>query len=319
MIKQVLIGLSAPMSLKSAKPYPRLFLRQRHLLALLEALGGHAKNTDFQKLLFLYCMEWEGGRLYDFVPYNYGPFSFTSYADRRKLNFAGLTSEDDNGWRMTEEGREVVAESKHEMDYAKAFAGRHIARGKRLIEITYKASPYYATRSKIATDLLANDCQALSLIEESKPQATIQGLATIGYEGRTLEQYLNILILNGVTVLCDVRLNPISRKYGFSKKTLSSACNKLGMRYEHVPELGIDSAKRKLLVSRADYVSLFDEYDRLQLPRKTEELHRIANWISQGERVALTCYEHFACDCHRGRVANALLESNGKSFEAVHL
>ena len=86
-----------------------------------------------------------------------------------------------------------------------------------------------------------------------------------------------------------------------------------------MPELGIDSAKRKLLVSRADYVSLFDEYDRLQLPRRTEELHRIANWISQGERVALTCYEHSACDCHRGRVANALLESNGKSFEAVHL
>jgi len=113
MIKQTRIGLSAPMSLKSAKSYPRLFLRQRHLLALLEALGGHAKNTDFQKLLFLYCMEWEGGRLYDFVPYNYGPFSFTSYADRRKLNFAGLTSEDVNGWRMTEEGRKVVAESKH--------------------------------------------------------------------------------------------------------------------------------------------------------------------------------------------------------------
>jgi uncharacterized protein (DUF488 family) len=264
-------------------------------------------------------MEWEGGRLYDFVPYNYGPFSFTSYADRRKLNFAGLTSEDVNGWRMTEEGREVVAESKHEMDYAKAFAGRHIARGKRLIEITYKASPYYATRSKIAADLLANDCQALSLIEESKPQAAIQGLATIGYEGKTLEQYLNILMLNGVTVLCDVRLNPISRKYGFSKKALSTACNKLGIRYEHVPELGIDSAKRKLLVSRADYASLFDEYERLQLPRRTEELHRIANWISQGERVALTCYEHSACDCHRGRVANALLESNGKSFEAVHL
>ena len=83
MIKLKLFGLSAPMSLKTARPYPRLFVRQRHLLALLEALGGHAKNTDFQKLLFLYCMEWKGEKIYDFVPYNYGPFSFTSCADRR--------------------------------------------------------------------------------------------------------------------------------------------------------------------------------------------------------------------------------------------
>jgi hypothetical protein len=307
------------MSLKGAGLSPRLFIRQRHLLALLEALGGRATNTDFQKLLFLYCMERDGETLYDFVPYNYGAFSFTSYADRKKLNLAGLTSEDDDGWRMTREGREVVTKFRDEMESAMAFAGRHIARGKRLIEITYKTNPYYATRSKIASDVLANDCHALGLIEASKPQATIQGLATIGYEGRTLEKYLNILIQDGVSVLCDVRLNPISRKYGFSKKVLSYACTNLGIRYEHVSGLGIDSAKRKFLVSRADYAELFDEYDRIQLPRRTEELRKIANWISQGERVALTCYEHSACDCHRGRVANALRECNGKTFEAVHL
>jgi hypothetical protein len=48
-------------------------------------------------------------------------------------------------------------------------------------------------------------------------------IVTIGYEGRSLEAFLNLLLQNSVTLLCDVRRNPLSRKYGFSKSTLSKA------------------------------------------------------------------------------------------------
>ncbi|WP_348602891.1 DUF488 family protein [Bartonella tribocorum] len=41
---------------------------------------------------------------------------------------------------------------------------------------------------------------------------------TIGYEGKSLENYLNCLLENNIKILCDVRKNPISRKYGFSKR-----------------------------------------------------------------------------------------------------
>ena len=61
-----------------------LLNRQRHLLSLLDALGGRVCGMDFQKLLFLYCHEEEPAP-YEFVPYKFGAFSFTSYADRRKL------------------------------------------------------------------------------------------------------------------------------------------------------------------------------------------------------------------------------------------
>ena len=57
-----------------------LFARQRLLLSLLDALGGTVANTDFQKLLFLYAQEWETEPSYEFVPYQFGGFSFTSYA-----------------------------------------------------------------------------------------------------------------------------------------------------------------------------------------------------------------------------------------------
>ena len=36
---------------------PHLYSRQRLLLGLPDAIGGDASNTDFQKLLFLYCKE----------------------------------------------------------------------------------------------------------------------------------------------------------------------------------------------------------------------------------------------------------------------
>ena len=45
-------------------------------------------------------------------------------------------------------------------------------------------------------------------------------LATIGYEGLKPEDFLGKLKENNVSVLVDVRQNPISRKQGFSKSRL---------------------------------------------------------------------------------------------------
>ena len=68
-----------------------LFERQRVLLTLLDALGGQSAPTDFQKLLFLYTRE-EAEPSYEFVPYRFGCFSFSSYAYKRRLIEQGLLS-----------------------------------------------------------------------------------------------------------------------------------------------------------------------------------------------------------------------------------
>jgi len=52
-------------------------------------------------------------------------------------------------------------------------------------------------------------------------------LFTIGYEGISLEEYFNRLIKNDVKVLVDVRNNPLSMKFGFSKTQLKRFCEKL--------------------------------------------------------------------------------------------
>src|SRR4051812_45572092 len=66
-----------------------MFYRQRVLLALIEVFGGKLSNTDLEKHLFLFCKK-SGRNHYDFFPYHFGPFSFTSYDDKRKLIERGL-------------------------------------------------------------------------------------------------------------------------------------------------------------------------------------------------------------------------------------
>jgi hypothetical protein len=283
-----------------------LFERQRLLLNLLDVMGEPLAGTDFQKLLFLYTHEWETEPSYDFVPYQFGGFSFTSYADKRKLISRGLLVDDDKRWELTAEGRKSAAGARPLRELLSRFRMKQgTLRGDALIREVYVRHPYYATRSKIAARVLKTAAEKAK-VTAAQPSKKEPGVVTIGYEGKTLERYLNQLIQDGVTVLCDVRRNPLSRKYGFSKSTLRNACETVGIRYEHLPQLGIDSEDRRNLVTQADYDALFADYERMSLPKQKPALDTIRQWVKEGERVALTCYEALPCQCHRHCVAEAL-------------
>ena len=140
-----------------------------------------------------------------------------------------------------------------------------------------------------------------------KPKHNEKYLFTIGYEGKNLEQYLTILINENVKLLVDVRKNPVSRKYGFSKKILQNACESVGIKYIHLPELGIESEKRKNLKSQADYDNLFLEYEKFILPAQKDAIKFIYKCLSDHKRIALTCYEALPKKCHRTKVAQAVI------------
>ena len=297
---------------------PRLHARQRSLLALLHALGGHIGNLDFQKLLFLYCKQLPTDAAgpptspYEFVPYKYGAFSFTCYADRRRLVEQGLLKEESQNWVLTEQGRSVAGPWRDPR--MREFADRHQGlRGRVLIAETYRKYPYYAIRSEVARDVLQDDSAALRRVLEASPAESPSLLLTIGYQGRTLESYLNVLIQEGVTILCDVRKNAISRKYGFSKRTLARGCEGVGIRYEHLPELGIESRQRKGLKTPSDFKALFSAYERSILPKQEAALDTIRAWLRSGDAVALTCFERDAGQCHRHSVAAALAQVSGSA------
>ena len=62
-----------------------------------------------------------------------------------------------------------------------------------------------------------------------------------------IEAFINNLIQNDIRLLCDVRKNPLSRKFGFSKGKLSHILDTIGIKYVHIPDLGIESDKRRSL------------------------------------------------------------------------
>lgn len=297
-----------------------LYDRQKTLLALLDALGGNVGNLDFQKLLFLYCHELQETPSYEFVPYRYGGFSFTSYADKRRLIERGLLADEERAWKLTKAGSEAASVASAVRQKIERFAQHYEGvRGDALVAEAYRRHPYYAIRSEMAERLLANEPQNMAAVLAARPKPGKPGVCTIGYEGRNLEGYLNQLISSGVTLLCDVRRNPLSRKYGFSKGTLTKGCEGVGIRYEHLPKLGIASEERRELVTQADYDALFAVYRRDALPQQTGSLAQIRQWVNQGERVALTCFEALPQQCHRHCVADALQHEFGKAFTPLHL
>ena len=63
-------------------------------------------------------------------------------------------------------------------------------------------------------------------------------LFTVGYQGRTLPQFVKLLREQDITLLVDVRERPVSRKRGFSALPLSEALRKVGIGYESDRQLG---------------------------------------------------------------------------------
>jgi hypothetical protein len=133
---------------------------------------------------------------------------------------------------------------------------------------------------------------------------------TIGYEGQSIDSFMKKVVASGVRRIVDVRCNPVSRKYGFSKKTLSSVSNKLGLEYLHFPELGIPRESRQNLHSQNDYDKLFDEYERDILSTTEDAQDRLIRELKKSASVLL-CYEENCKQCHRYRLAKAVANKSG--------
>lgn len=123
---------------------------------------------------------------------------------------------------------------------------------------------------------------------------------TIGYEGRSINQFLSILEGNHITKLIDVRNNSFSMKPGYSKNQLAKVLANRGISYLHIPELGIESHRRRNL-TKEGIATLFQCY-RQELDSKESIIERIMV-IADKEKVALMCFEANVHNCHRSVIA----------------
>jgi uncharacterized protein (DUF488 family) len=182
---------------------------------------------------------------------------------------------------------------------------------------TYITYPFYAIRSEVATEILTKT--ELEKVKAARPNGAETILFTIGYEGISLEEYLVRLLRNDVKVLVDVRNNPLSMKYGFSKNQLKRYCESLGIQYVHIPEVGIQSEQRRELNTQADFDKLFATYRRQNLTRTTKAQTEILGLLKVNKRIALTCFEANICQCHRKHLAEAIANLPGFEYRVAHI
>lgn len=287
------------------------------LLALIEAFGGKMPPICLQKALFLFTREQEKeNRIYSFVPYKYGCFSFNANHDINVLEKTGYLRSEEKDICVVTSGNYVFELNLFDSSILHAIYDKYKDfSDDDFIDYTYKMFPYYAINSEIAHKHL--DAEQMKLVSQKDHRKiyTNHTLYTIGYEGVSLEEYLNKLLIYGVRTLCDVRKNAYSQKYGFSKAQLLPACEGVGIKYIHIPELGIESNQRQALYTQADYDMLFEKYRNTVLERNNGQLERIINLIGSDERVALTCFEKNVNQCHRTQIAKKIMGIPGITFD----
>lgn len=275
--------------------------RQKALLEILKQVGGKASTLQIMKWAFLLGQETpsHGGKtFYQFVPYRFGPYSFTLNRETDALIRNGFVEKiDKKTWGLTPLGKEQPVNLPKQifLDIATVAQQYGDFSGSALIEAVYARYPWFTVNSHLSGKR-----------REQRPIAE-KAIYTAGYEGKTVDEFLNLLMQSGVCRLIDVRYNPISRRYGFHKSTLKRLCNSLEIDYQHLPNLGIPGSARKDLNSAVNCLELFKEY-RCGLTNRQEDLNSAISLI-QSEPSVLVCMEANPEYCHRNILAQHLMAS----------
>ncbi|NOZ23111.1 MAG: DUF488 domain-containing protein [Planctomycetes bacterium] len=291
-----------------------MLTRQKIALALLREAGTELNRTAFVKLMFLLRHETRVGKdpsFYDFVPYKYGPFSFSLYWEVGSLQRNGYLAPGDEQIAIPVDA--LAAQRTEELPQATHEAVTEILdrygrlSRQALLRRIYAKYPWYASRST-GSNVPEN--------KSSRSKKARPAVYTVGYEGTSVDRLFDKLLRAGIQRVLDVRANPVSRRYGFARKHLTNIAEKMGMDYRHVPALGIPSKHRADLGDDDSYRKLFDWYERDVLPTQSESVREVAQLMEERPS-ALLCMERDAQRCHRNRLAHFI--SKHEDLEIRHL
>lgn len=143
-------------------------------------------------------------------------------------------------------------------------------------------------------------------------------LYTIGYEGRTLQEFINILLEHNIYVVIDVREFAYSRKQGFSKTMLCKSLNESEIKYAHFKNLGSPKYIRDALHTNKDYNVFFEQYEQYMLTQ-LDTINVLENALENhiNKHFCLMCYEKKVTECHRKIIAEYLLEQCNGILERI--
>lgn len=138
---------------------------------------------------------------------------------------------------------------------------------------------------------------------------------TIGYEGLDIDRFISLLKSHNIETIVDIRELPLSRKPGFSKKSLRDALNLSGLEYLHVAELGCPKPIRDKYREDANWVHYTKGF--LEYLNQKDEIIVEVSAMASTTTCALLCFEADYNFCHRSMVANAI--NKFSQMPVIHL
>ena len=274
-----------------------MLTRQKILIYIISKANNDVSKFQLVKWSFLLAKEMSSPHLktfYQFVPYQYGPFSFTLYHELNKLIGNGYLLSNNNKLKELQNSNTPKLNCALQNTIDNLIDKFSEISDNELQKFVYNKFPWYTVNAAITGNRLLE-----------RPTAN-NAIYMMGYEGLHVDEFLDIIMKNGIKQLIDVRNNPISRRYGFHKSTLSNICQKLNINYKHFPQLGIPSSLRADLNNFNDYQNLFDQYENIILP-DNKYINVSSNLINSTPSV-LICSEKNPKYCHRYRLAKKIKE-----------
>ena len=304
-----------------------MLYRRKVFLTLVSKSKEPLSLIKLHKLMFLF-VETSKKDLYSFIPNNFGCYSLALHDDQIALINTQLLREEkgdspfrsylsiDTGFcdittMVLKEDDSEILDSVLRMHQMKTEHD--------LIDLTYRMEPYYGIRSRII-ERFADDTTLLLRVDHIKTKIShaARGVYTIGYEGFSIDGFMQKLISNNIKTLVDVRKIAFSMRREFCKTNLQEALHEAGIKYIRMAEVGIPSKNRKELLPLGKKDELFVWYKDTILPQCAFQASSIADLVSK-ENIVLMCYEKDSKDCHRSLFAEYCKEQQPSIPAIIHI
>jgi len=184
--------------------------------------------------------------------------------------------------------------------------------------------------NRFSSDEVRKSCSTWLIVYEAmarifgdiEPEEVMQkvDVYTIGYEGKSIDQFIQILKDNEINTILDVRAVPISRKKGFSKNPLSEHLELNGIDYKPYQTLGTPKELRTELSETKDYFTFFNKYEEW-LRRRPFAFERLQSEVADNpqKKCCLMCFEKDPNECHRSIIAKNLINKTDEISEVINL
>jgi uncharacterized protein (DUF488 family) len=141
---------------------------------------------------------------------------------------------------------------------------------------------------------------------------------TVGHSTRAIDEFISLIQANDIKLLADVRSLPGSRRYPqFNKETLANSLGKVGIRYEHLPELGGRRKPRSDSRNLAWRNASFRGYaDYMETEEFRKGIERLLDLAAGAGPTAIMCAEAVWWRCHRSLISDYL---KARRIEVMHI